>query len=519
MSGDGPEHIVEEWQTDESFVPNMLRPAALLDAMVRHHNWKSTHPFHYHSGDYVYPDESQNGELASVEFARGRFDRSYREIYPRKVRIDFRYKDVDYYDNASIIALLEDGSVVLTDGYGSRIFMGGGQIRLEATGDCMLSAGGRVTVMGKEVVVRGKDHVDLSASDGELRLKSERNMQLLAANSGTGGLLLESKGQGVRQDYKNKIGEEVQASGIMLLAKGGSLTTASQTAYFRTGVMEGNAEGMGDFVIDVANGRSAMTWYASFVSLFSQQGMGIWYPPVGQGDPQIEDATYFGPDYSQLNGALTVRGNATLVDGGTLAVARDIYSGGNIIATQYVAAAGGLEGIADSSQNDLPAAIQNYIRVYEEFADRVEESGRPIFEAVFTRGWWPERMPGNNDLLANQIGFSYRDKSRTGRAYGYTEDGFQFLETWWQMLGRRGLVEAGEAWTEKPVQYQGEKLYPWPGRVNWVENDRLVAYDTAAGSELFEGLAAASRTTKQTDYERPTYGRWSRQACDGNYKL
>lgn len=517
--GTGEDHVVEEWRTEEDFIPNMLRPAAILDTLARHHNWKATHAFHYHRKDYVLPDESGNGELNSVSFLRGRFDESYREVYPKKLRIDTKYRDVDYYATASVFSMTEDGSIVLTDGYGSRIVMGGGQIRLEASADCLITAGGRVVTLGKEVVMRAKDHVDVSASDGELRLKAEKNLQILAGNSGSGSLLLESRGRGEIQEYANRIGDEVQASGITLLAKGSNVSMASQSAYFRTGVSAESAESFGDLVLDVGNGRSDLKVYASSHLNFLQDAFGIWYMPVGQMDPQMEATTYFSRQYSQLNGPMTVRGSMTLTDNGSLGVAQDVFANGNVIAVRYVAAAGGWRGIADSSQNGIPEAIQQYVRAFEDFGDRFEESGEPVFVSTFPERWWGSSMPGNADLLANRIGFSYRDTSRRGTAYGYTETGFFLLESWWQMLGRRGLVHQGEVWEEKPVTYQGDSLYPWPGKVNWVDESRLVSYSATEGTVLFDGTAAVGRQAQQAEYEKPTYGAWAKTTCDGNYRL
>jgi len=516
--GSGDEHKVREWSDADAELANMLRPASILDTLVRHHNWKSTHAFHYHTEDYVYPDESEGAELNAVQFARGRLSRSVVEVYPKKLRIDHRYGDATYYENASIFALAEDGSIVAIDGYGSRLFMGGGQIRLEASGDCTIQSGGRVVLMGEEVITRARKHVDISASDGDVRLKAERNMQLLAGNGGTGGMLLESKGTGTTQDYGQKIGDDVVASGITFLAKGGSVNQLSKEAYIRTGIATNGSEDYGSLVLDVANGRSQLVSYSSHVSMFSDTGLGLWMSPKGQGDPSIEKCTFFGPSYAHVNGPLSIKGNTVITNNGSLGVASSVFANDHVVACKYVAAIGGVSGIADSSKNNLPADVASFIRAFESFEEQTLEFGGAIFSAVYP-AWWAESQPGNADLLANQIGFSYRDRSRDGVAYGYEADSFRLLETWWQTLGRMGYTDQGEAWTEKPVQYQGEKLYPWPGRKNWVEQSNLVAYGEADVMKLFDGSAAASRAGNQAAYEQPEYAGWQKRVCDGNYRL
>lgn len=517
--GPGQEHIVNDWTGDDGDIPNMLRPAAVMDELVRHHNWKSTHAFHYHTKDYAYANEAENRELNAVDFARGSFTESVKTIYPKKLQIDKRYGQATYYENASIVALAEDGSIVLIDGYGSRLFMGGGQIRLEASGDCTVAAGGRVVLMGKEVVTRAKDHVDISASEGEVRLKSEHNMQLLAGNSGTGGMLLESKGTGTSQDYAQKIGDEVVATGITLLSRGGGINHLGQQIYMRTGLLPGNAEGSGDLILDVANGRSQLVGYASQVSFFSAQGLGLWMPPQGQDSVNIEKCTYFGPYYSQITGPTTMYKDVAITHGGNLGVDASVFANDHVIACKYVAANRGIEGIADSSKNNIPADVAKFIRTFEEAYDDFVAIGRQLFPAFYTNRVWTSQQPGNNDLLENHIGFSYRDTSRYGKAYGYDDGKFQFLETWWQTMSRMGYTTAGEKWTEKPVQYQGEKLYPWPGRINWVEKSTFTAYREEDRLLLFDGTTAVNRREHKTDYEQPEFGGWKKKVCDGNYEL
>ena len=64
--------------------------------------------------------------------------------------------------------------------------------------------------------------------------------------------------------------------------------------------------------------------------------------------------------------------------------------------------------------------------------------------------------------------------------------------------------------------YQGEELYPWPGKLNWVDEKSLLQYSELV---LFETDKAKSREENKEDYEEPKFKDWEKQVCDGVYKL
>lgn len=518
--GEGDEHKVRDWDSSSAtLVPNMLRPSGIMDLMTHHYNWKSTHPFFYHKKDYDYPEEGDtDGPLNQVEFYRGRREESYVFISPTKLNIDSRYGSVNYFKNAASFVITDDGSLVLSDGYGSQITMGGGQIRLEAGGDVMLMSGARVVTLADEAIIRTKGSTDISSSEKDVRIKAEVNMQLLAGNAGYGGMLLESKGAGVYQAYENKTGEQVIGSGITLLTRGGGLNLLSKYTYVRTGVDEGNAESTGDFVIDCANGRSSVVCYSRGVAMFNSIGVGMWHLPVGQTELDIKYSNYLGPRFSKIQGPLVIEKDVCIVNNGYLGVANSIYSARGIFAVGQMACRDGVVGSTNTDQ--FASAVDKFIADFADYSQKVTEIGSPILGAYFPDFYWQSNLPGNTQLLENDMGFSYRDESsKTNLVYGYMPGKFLLLESRWQQLGRMGLTAEGPAWTEKSVSYQGEKLYPWPGRKNWVETQALLGYNAEDNFILFDQDKAKSRKANQADYEVPTYKNWKTQVCDGNYKL
>ena len=517
--GDGDQHKVLEWDDSEvEDARNLLRPAGVLDLITRHFNWKSTHPFQYHTKDYSYPEEGDNDSpLNEVKFYSGKMSETYVDVSPKRIKIDDRYQDVSYYNTASFFTMNEDGSVVIADGYGSQITMAGGQIRLEAGGDVMLMSGSRVVALAREVITRARDSVDISSSNKDVRIKAEHNLQMLGGNSGSGSVLIESKGKGTSQQYDQSIGEEVRASGIVLLSRGGSVNMMSKTAYIRTGVEEGNAEGSGDLVIDCANGRSKMVSYASAHSFFNSQGFGLWHSPTGKDSIDISKSNFLGPKFSKVNGPTVMTDDVCLISG-SLGVANDVLSQGFIGCLGQMACLKGVEGLGDSSKGDFPKETNEFITQFSTFSGMIDRMGSPIFKPSYPEFYWQDSQPGHSALLEDKIGFSYRDESSRNKAYSYSPGKFFLLEPRWQQLERLELTTNSNStvWTEKPVMYQGEELYPWPGKLNWVDEKSLLQYSELV---LFETDKAKSREENKEDYEEPKFKDLEKQVCDGVYKL
>ena len=521
--GGGVPHTVKEWDASGiRHVPNMLRPAGIMDMMVRHYNWKSTHPFFYHKKDYDYPEEGENaGPLKSVEFIRGSMTESYVEARPVTLKIDKRYGDVNYYRTASFFTLAEDGSVVIGDGYGSQIFMGGGQIRLEASGDLMLMAGARVVTLAQESITRAKGSVDISSSNADVRIKAEKNMQLLAGNSGTGGMLLESKGTGATQAYAKLIGEEVVASGIVLLSRGGVINAVAKSMYFRTGVDPGNAESFGDFTVDCANGRSNMVAYAKSHNFFNSDGLGIWHAPRGKDVSAMTASHFFGPNFSKIHGPTAM--DDTVGISGELGVDGGVYAKGLIGAVGGMTCKGGAVSDSSAEGGKFAQSLDKFLTDFATASKDQTAAGLPEFNASYKSVFWQPNQMGNSTFLIEEIGFSFRDlTSKQPDVYGYTKDKFFLLETRWQQLDRKRLGGgSGGGWAEKEVKYQGNELYPWPGKANWIERQAFLGYREESGFLLFDAAddRAKPRKDNQTDYEQPRFTAWKETNCQENYKF
>jgi hypothetical protein len=522
--GTGDEHKAEEWDTSAvNDLPNLMKPAGILDMMAHHYNWKSTYPFFYHKKDYRYPEESEGTSLSSVKFYAGRFEEAYVEIKDAtSIKISDAYGDVDYYNTASFFSLTDDGSVVIGDGYGSQITMTGGQIRLEAGGDVMLMSGSRVVTLARESITRTKGSIDISSSDKDVRIKAENNLHMLG-----GGILIESSLPGISQLYRDKIGEEVNAGGISLLAKGSSVNLLSNDIYMRAGLDENGTSGaFGSVIVDVNHGKGAYANYANYHSFFNSNGLGIWHSPKGEDDAKeaIDKAHFFSPFVSAISGPTINQGGFVAIgDDAYIGAESDIFSEGGCYVLGRMACLDGWMGIGDSSQGTFAEQLARFFDAFSGIEDILIEWGKTVFDFSF-KTWWEWPRPGNKELLENEIGFSFRDTSDTkAAAYGYTKDKFFMLETRYQQLDRAGLSSGGgQAWTESPVEYQGKELYPWPGKINWEDNDTFLKYKNGDDTfKLFDtgGFAKSREGDAQSDYEKPKFDDWDRETPSSGYKL
>jgi hypothetical protein len=121
--------------------------AAISDDLAFTFNWQGAHPFYYHENDWYLPEEEDlnylGEECAGPQFAAPYFKElgCYQLLQAPPaipLHVDHRYGDVDYYPNKSYVTLLDDGSVVIGDGFGSQLRMGNGNIYLQCPGDVFL---------------------------------------------------------------------------------------------------------------------------------------------------------------------------------------------------------------------------------------------------------------------------------------------------------------------------------------------------------------------------------------------
>ena len=116
----------------------------------------------------------------------------------------------------------EDGSVVIRDAWGSEIVMSGGNVQISCAGSTEILPGRTaLTVAGDDIVNKAMNSVDIVASNHDVRICGERNVQIAGGSktgSSAGGVLIESRSR-TPSPWKvsgTSVGEGVSSSGVVI---------------------------------------------------------------------------------------------------------------------------------------------------------------------------------------------------------------------------------------------------------------------------------------------------------------
>ncbi len=444
--GSGAEHRVGDVDAG-SDNPQLVRQAAIEDLIAYVTNWKSRHTFHYHQGDWQVPEESQVAHAAGMSAAPIDFSELAGKTYlsdPRAVgvMVDHRYGSSDYYARNSGLVLLPDGGVKLFSGCGCEIVMSGGRIRMSAPGGIDVTPGTGFNVLaGDDIVLRAKKSVDVSAGSGDLRLKGEKNVQML---SNAGGVLIESKASGFIADFENKVGEDVVSGGVVLKSKNGQIVGLAGGVYFSTG---GDSLGNGDIVMDASKGSRRVILKGERVVSVASSDVSMVIGPRGD-NTTVRAAHYFGTTVA-LGGGMEVDGFA--------------YFNGDIVSNGFMANRGGYGYLQGGTGKIKADDLNKSVADAQKSLQSVKKSLSDEHKQTFPGHYYKDGQPGN-DKTISMIGFSYRDDD-DGQQMNVAN--FVMTESRWQLLRRLGGSGSGPVWEEPKVEYQGRQQLPYPGRKNW----------------------------------------------------
>lgn len=498
FSGVGGTHKIGE-QLVAAEAGSAFRAAITPDIVAYETNWKAIHPFHYHHNDYEVPEETD-----------GAFDRindlldfsilSFQAFLPDpsavQIQVDHRYQAVNYYQRESAMVFHEDGSIVLDDGFGARIHLGGGKVRIESPGEIELVAGGRLVAIARETILKNQGSVDIT-SNGDLRLKCGGNLQACSE----GGILLDAKGDASLQLYRDLIGEDVVSAGIVLRSNG-QCGVLAREVYIRSGFNPTGGEDLaGDITLDVGPDKSNdIVLRATKAHVFTVDGVDFWSAPA-VGETVLSHR--LGGDGAIIGGPVTVRGDVTVQDG-SIAASGDIFALKNIAAGRRIAdSQGGEISQVDGQYNDT---IESLMSEADAIMNQHLQDGDAAQVTKLDETWYAEDRLGNRELSA-AIGFSFRDDDLGEQ---YRTAGIQFAEPRWQQMVRLGGAVGGEVFEETPITYQGRELYPWPGRAKWLGDGEDGVFLRLSSLRLYDPVAGASLPRSSPEYETPTLNDWEK---------
>lgn len=512
LHGAGADHKVGDVRV-EGEVKSVLRAAAVLDLLAYDANWKYAHPFHYHTHDYWTPNPDEVAAAGRDQGSVGYGGDAFFVADPvaKPLRIDHRYGQVDYFERESFIRFFDDGSVAIGSGCGVDLVMAGGRLRASAPKGIDLTPGADFTVLADQIVLRAKGSVDVSSSEKDVRVKAERNMQLVAGNGGRGGVLIESKGRGTQQQFKDKYGEDVVSNGVILRAAQSTTAVYGKDIYLRTG---GADLGEGDILLDASRGKRRVQVFGREFHTYTTKAVTFNYGPIDTSST-VTKVYSFGERTCVMDVQLLLGGKLIGYPGGGgrpgIIVDGGVY-GTKSFATSGVMAdkkgmflgkvPGGFAGTIASAVNAAAAAVE-----------QLRSAGRARHATTVVEKYYRSQQLGD-DALIKELKFSFRDPPESTRQYKTAQ--FQLPEARWQQFVRFGLGSGGVAWTEKPVIYQGRDTYPWPGKQKWVDEPTLLELSELT---MFDAAAGHDKARPGPYEEDPAVGSLDPQTPNGRYKL
>ena len=484
QQGSGPDHKVKDEVQSNGRDPHMVRACGHLDGDAYHVNWEGYVGFHYHEKDYYLPDERDlKAELGSSNIEPIQFGQLSEETFlpqpkPTTAKIDHRYPESKYYPSYSYFELLDDGGVIIGDGYGSEIRMVGGNLYITAPGDIFLQPGRRIVGMaGRDICMRAKNSLDLSTTDKDVRIWSGRNMEL-GANR---GVLIESRSEEVGWDgWQDQVGEDVRQNGIHLQAKKSAVVSYSDLLYLRTGV-DGPGTGL---YVDAGKGLGNIGINCNVLQTWARGGV-IDY--LGGGS-SVQAACVWTPSGHIIGGSVFLDGS-------------EVVAGSHLVDGWYASASGHIgTALADQFQGliqplkDQPLSqSQKSIEDCRQNHNDAKKRGGDQYTQLWDDGLYPDGMCGH-DRTINEIQFSFRKVTH------YKTTSWRLYESRWQQLGRLWGT-ANDFWEEKKVVKSGQETYPFPGKEKLVDDAVLYQQDL----ELFDLNQGVAKERSSAAYQSPQY--------------
>lgn len=373
---------------------------------------------------------------------------------PKVVELQTDTGPKKFYVGRSCFALLPDGNVLVENAHGAQIMAVGPNIVLSAPGDIIEICGGVKQTYAQGVVTRGYEFVQVVSPQGEVDLKAETNLKMVGANSGRGGVLIESKST-------TPVSETAPGGDI------GGLVMKSASGAFVVSEDEVGISGRRLTVVsdDVFIDAELIAAKAAQAVLYDDSEAPVM--AISRGSAVI-DAT------------LTLTQDLVAQGGGLFG--GDAVVGGSVVARGSVVGA----GIGDLSGSPDEAGVRDQIRAQLEGVSQNLElfntSARPLqadLAASLERD-----VPLRPEFVAS-LGFSFTT--------GYdVPDDFGLPETRWQQRNRDA-----QRWEETGVTVpeDGEVSMAYPGREVW--EGRGVVY--RAGEGLFFDAASARSTMSKPD--------------------
>jgi hypothetical protein len=522
--GGGDEHTITGDLEATDKYPHLQRAAGVLDLHGYLFNYAGLHPFHWHAKDYKTWEQSEL-EHASYNHVVPNYSSLKGSMYlnepgHQSIKIDHRYNTQNFYASESFISLLEDGGVVIGDGYGAEIRMTAGCVTISAPGDVWLKPGRNAQVWaGRDCIVRADKTVDISATEDNVRIKAEQNVMILAGNDSSeklGGVLIESRAKSAVYEF-DEPGDSVVFGGVVLRAKKAEVITHAKNIYMRTvGGYKGHPEVStpGNITLDASFGQGTiMTKSKSMFHYIDDEKGEIFHAFRDYPDDDVKVVSAFGKKSTFLNAPLFIDG-PIVADGqknGYSFMARNnIFINKGHIFTKKGGPAIVCDGDCESEVNDVVESVKKDINQI------LPEKLQQIHDTAFVPLWYEEARAGHKESI-RKIEFSFRKDDE------YRVDDFELFEDRWQQMARLAGQDTGK-WEEKAVESaSGTETWPFPGKAKLKEDNAFVVQDftivEASGSNLRDKDRGSGGSGLAGPYKEPKLGEPQRLTITDMYLI
>lgn len=493
--GSGPDHIVTG-DVGVSGHAGFNRALGILDLQTYEQNYESLLAFSYHSLDYYLPQEEDlEGTLGAPSQRHINFTGLLTDNYldppsPISRSVDSRYGDVDYYPNVSYMHLLEDGGVVIGDGWGSEIRMVGGSISISCPGDVLVQPGRRIiNLAGTDFVARAANCAEVSATAEDLRLKAGRSLHAL----GVAGVLIEDKSSLENfTGWAGNVGSDVSSTGVVVKSTA-NISLLGDSIYARSGV----THAAGGIYLDASAGAARIITNSSSFERYIVHEAVDFFSLTGS----LAIANVFAGDGNILGAGLHVAGSAT--------IACSVTAGGNFETTEGFFASGlaSADGslVAQLTGAFLTAALADLLAGKTAEDSAVAAGGQDYLD-TFTNSLYAVGHQGNS-VVISAVGFSFRTTAQCEAT------DFRLYETRWQQLSRLWSSSV-QTWSELAVVKNSQDTYPFPGEICLSANT-LLTQDL----NMFDVTNGYAEDRDDPAYQTATLEPFQGAVLNGNYRI
>jgi hypothetical protein len=403
---------------------------------------------------YPFEKDVQTGNLSDLKTADHVKDPPVTQLH-----IDNRYGEVPVSGSRASISILPGGGIALRGSCGEEILLQGGNITLSCPGDVrIMPARSVVSLAGDDVVLRAKNSIDLTATDNDVRVKAQRNLDMVGGMSGTGRTLLENKAESIptNKDVRDREGENIGGHGLIFKADESMVGVFGKQIYVRSvqdgGIYLDGDEGKGNVKI-----RAKYLGVETIKNIELGAGTGTSLLTISPTSVTVSDS------------------NAEM---GSLRVFGSIYVHRRVIATDAC--------------NNNPTAKP----IFDDEAVQIQKDNVLGFNErngmEFNTRFYEEDRIGTEEAIKNYT-FSYRTVEQCGASR------FEFREPYWMELYGESACSVLVSWAEPVYKYQDKTdQLPWPGYRAWEEDESViknqtVLYNAETGIDVEQGGATGDK--------------------------